>query len=277
MKIYFLFFALFLFACESAEVDEVEIESMNGRVGSDIVDESSAANEINEDAIWSFYEGRMGTYEQQVVLELGILGTEITGRYFYARHQDFLALEGNFDSITETYYLTESYRGKITGYIKFTANSEGNLEGSWSKLEESDPEPFIATKLDLTVDDMQLNVDFERYDFRHEVLIYSGVSNESDVTPVVDEIMISHLDEKYFSFHYSIIGGNGHLGSIDGLGIRTSADSAEYRSPANGCVLSFAFANDSIVISEQEDCSFYRGMRAHFGNSLGKVQKGLVF
>lgn len=277
MKFYYFFSLLFLFACESTESDAIEIESMNGRVGSDIVDQSSEANENNEDAIWSFYEGRMGNYEQQVVLEMGILGTEVTGRYFYARHQDFLALEGNYDSITKTFKLTESYRGKITGYIRFTQTEKGNLEGSWSKLEESQAEPFRATKLDLTLDDVQLDVDFERYDFRHEVLIYSGVSNESDIKPVIDEIMISHLDEKYFSFHYSVVGGNGHLGSMDGIGIRTSVDSAEYLAPLKGCVLNFAFMNDSIVISEKEDCSSYRGMRAHFGNTLGKVQKGLAF
>lgn len=277
MKFYYIFILLCLVACESTDVDALEIETMKGRVGSDIVDQSSEANELNEDAIWSFYEGRMGNYEQQVVLEMGILGTEVTGRYFYARHQDFLALEGNYDSITKIFYLTESYRGKITGYIRFTQNEEGNLEGSWSKLEESQAEPFRATKLDLILDDVQLDVDFERYDFRHEVLIYSGVSNESEIKPVIDEIMISYLDSKHFSFHYSIIGGNGHLGSIDGVGIRTSADSAEYQSPSNGCILNFAFMNDSIAISEKEDCSSYRGMRAHFGNTLGKVQKGLAF
>ncbi len=278
MKIFYFSVFIFLASCDSHQDNESEIESMRGEVASDIVDESSVVNEINEEYLWSAYEGRIGTYEQQVVLEIGILNDEVTGRYFYARHQNFLALEGSYDSLKQEFNLIETFRGKITGYIRCWLDEEGNLDGSWSKQEDGDSELFKAKRLTLgSGDQKRLDVDFLKYNHRHKIQIYSGMSNESDIEYVIDEMMISQLDETYFSFYYSIIGGNGHTGSIDGIGIMNTSDSADFIAPHSGCILGFVFEADSLFIYEKEDCSFYRGMRAHFTNKLGKIEKGLIF
>jgi len=275
---YYIFILLGLFSCQNEQVAEPEIESMRGEIASDIVDESTDIEDINDDHEWSVYQGRIGTYEQQVVIEIGIVENEVTGRYFYARHQNFLSLEGTFDSLTKEFNLIETYRGKTTGQIRCIIDDKGNLDGTWSKSEESEPEPFKATKLSSGDDDKdRLNVEFLKYDNRHEVQIYSGVSNESNREFVVDELMISKIDASHFSFHYSIIGGNRHTGSIDGIGSMSTADSAEFVAPQSGCILGFVFEGDSLSVIEKEDCSYYRGMRAHFTNKLGKIEKGLAF
>ncbi|MFT5778831.1 MAG: hypothetical protein ACI837_001787 [Crocinitomicaceae bacterium] len=273
MKVIYFIPILFLFSCTPTEQDEADIESMHGRVDSEIVDMSASSNERDVQANWIFYEGRVGIYEQQVVIELGISDSTVSGRYFYARHQRFLALEGTYDTLTKEIKLIESYRGKITGYINCIQDVEGNLEGTWSKLEDSDKEPFAATRLELNLDGKRLmNVRFEKYTHAHEILVYNGISNEPAIEKVVDEIVISHINDRYLSFHYSVIGGNAHLGSMDGIAQITEPNLAEYQSPQTECLLRFSFTKDSIAIVEEGDCSSYRGMRAHFGNTLGLIK-----
>jgi hypothetical protein len=273
MKIAYLIPFLFLISCAPKEEEVPGIESMHGRVDSEIVDLNADANEGSMEAWWVFYEGRVGTYEQQVVLELGITDSTVSGRYFYARHQKFLALEGTFDTLTKEIKLVESYRGKITGYINCVQKPDGSLEGSWSKLEEGDKEPFSANPLELNLGGKRLmKVRFEKYTRAHDILVYNGISNEPAIEKVVDEIVVSHINDSYFSYHYSVIGGNAHLGSMDGIAKSNDTKTANYQSQKTDCMLQFSFKKDSISIIEDGNCSYYRGMRAHFGNTLGIIK-----
>ena len=44
---------------------------------------------------------------------------QIEGYYFYVKNQKNLDLEGIYDPIEKRYFLTESYKGEITGYMEF--------------------------------------------------------------------------------------------------------------------------------------------------------------
>ena len=220
---------------------------------------------------WHFYEGVIGIYEQQVVIELGIMEKQVSGRYFYARHQKFLALTGTIDTLSNTLRLTESYNGKTTGYITCTMDENGNLEGSWSKKQDmSDPQPFSVKELkELYLNEReQLNVFFNNFERKHVISVYNGISNVPSEEKVTDALRISHLNETYFVFDYSVIGGNAHLGNIEGIGTMQRRNRGLYTDSIHGCSLRFDFHTDSIVVSEEEDCSYYRGMRVHFGNTL---------
>ncbi len=274
MNKYLLVFPIVaLLACsDPAEVPR--IESMEGQVGTDVVDEkASDSSEATARVTWNFYGGKMGDYLLQIVMELGFTGEEVSGRYFYAKHQKFLALTGVYDSVERTVFLTESYNGRITGYIEATLSEDGELEGEWYRDENSRDvaQPFRASPMALTFDENdQMSVSFAQYMRHHSIQIFNGAERRYDAEAVVDECYVSQLDSRHIVFSYSVYGDNGHHGKIEGVATFNNEDVALCNHEDLGCSLSFQFYPDSLVVRELKDCSSCRGSRAHFNNSLVK-------
>lgn len=266
--------AFFLFGCQSDEDKEPLIESKKGKVASEIQD-TQTNNDVPETE-WRFFEGKFGNMEQQVVIELGFTGLSLSGRYFYARQQKFLTLTGKLDTLDTNNLnikLIESYKGKVTGYLTGHLLEDGSLEGNWFRAKDADPEPFNASPINLSLENReQMLVSFWKYERPHTVLVHDGVSNQPKEESTVDEIMLSDIDDRHFAFYYNIVGANYHLGSVEGIATRVEDDYAIFKSPEEDCMLSFKFENDSLIIEEEEDCSFYRGIGVNFGNRLKKVR-----
>ena len=275
MRFIFAVLTLFLLttSCEEPVADP-EIESMKGSVGTDIADESSGRIGAEDTITWKFFGGEMGDYSMHIVMELGFAGEEVSGRYFYSKHQKFLGLTGTYDSLTNELKLRESYNGKVTGFIDASFSEEGSLEGTWYKDEESMEQPFSASEINLSIGpDEQMDIAFESYVKHHSIRIFNGIERAYDIKSVVDECFINQLDEGHISFSYSITGANGHLGSIQGIATYDKDDRAIFRDEELECELSFEFYQDSMVIREEQSCECCRGARAHFSNSLVKSNK----
>lgn len=261
-----------LLSCNS-EDETPEIESMeNAEVDTEIADKNAGLT--SEDQLeWHFYAGRMGPYEQKVILELGLFEEEVSGRYFYAKHQQFIAITGKYDSIQNQLSLTESYNGNITGYIEASVDAEGILTGSWSKVRNGEKQPFMAKPLNLALDESeQMDVRFLRFEKEHTIEIFDGMdtSTEPDLDEVKDELALSRLDNKHFGFYYQVVGSNSNIGILDGVATVVDKNYAIYTNPNDGCLLSFRFFGDSIEIQEEENCSATRGLHSEFSNRLGK-------
>lgn len=266
--------AFFLFGCQSDEDKESLIESKKGEVASEIQD-TQTNNDVLETE-WRFFEGDLGNMEQQVVIELGFTGLSLSGRYFYARQQKFLTLTGKLDTLDTNNLnikLIESYKGKVTGYLTGRLREDGSLEGNWFRTMDGEPEPFIVSPISLSSENReQMLVSFWKYERPHTILTHDGVSNQPKAENAIDEIMLSDIDARHFAFYYNVLGPNYHVGSVEGIATRVEDDYAIFKSPEDGCMLSFKFENDSLFIEEEEDCSFYRGIGVNFGNRLKKVR-----
>lgn len=267
--LYFAVFFLFLHSCEDNSSAFDQIESLeNKRVNTEI-EEGKAENDTTfQSTNWYFYEGRIGNYQQQIVMELGISGNQVSGRYFYARHQKFLDLNGVIDTISDTLRLAETHLGNITGYLTFKKDSLG-LHGYWQTTLNDAHQFFEAQPISINLGKRdQMAVGFVKYSHPKEVEMYNGMDKKTNRENTIDELALSKIDKKHFAFYYHVFGPNGHTGVLDGIATVIDKDYAIYQH--EDCLLSFKIYTDSIVVEEEEDCSLHRGVRASFNNSLKK-------
>lgn len=248
------------------EVDTTLVQADSQKEKSEVQD-SITAEETPEEVIWGLYEGYLGIYEKHIVMELNISGDQVSGKYFYTKHQKSLDLKGNFNEATNVMSLTESYKGKVTGYLEFKL-SRGIIEGKWMKKKgATESESFKASLINLNKN--EFNLTQNRYEDEHTVLIYNGVDGEDEME-ATDVLTINRIGKKYFSFYYSVVGGNAHLGSIEGFGTLDKAGNGLFKDE-EACELKFTFSNNKAEVEETGDCQYYRGARAYFMGTLKKV------
>ena len=242
--------------------------------------------EINESRM--ILEGSLGIYGNQVIMYLTNTDGRVTGSYFYARHGNDLTLEGLVDPVTGRGTMTEAWDGKTTGYFDFTLSDEG-MRGTWRATTDStDLQPFAFKRLhfpDRTYSDAASKLS-GFYCHVFESWIYVN-GDSADALPkeqtftAWDWLRIRHVEGDVFAFYYSVTGDNGHLGSIQGLARMTGANVAEFTAqyglpgdPRGR--LGFEFEGDSVTATELEDCSDYRGARAHFDDTLKRADEHAV-
>ncbi|MCH2225595.1 MAG: hypothetical protein MK066_12565 [Crocinitomicaceae bacterium] len=271
MRFVSILFLTFLFAgCNTSEKQVPEIESINGVVESDITAGNSELNSENT-VIWSFYEATIGEYDQQIIIELATDGMNVSGRYFYAKHQRFLTLMGTFDTLNQYYHLTESYKGVPTGYLDFELTDDLCIQGNWMKDQDTSIAriPFMGKKLDLFLNNReQMNVRFAEFEREHDILNHSLNGNSPIKESVLDEFKISLIDQKHFAFYFHTISDHAHLGTLQGIATLVEKDYAIFNATDDNCMLSFRFFEDSIVIEEEENCSNYRGANAIYNSTV---------
>lgn len=271
MRFLTVLFLIFLFArCNNSDEQVLEIESINGKVESDI---TAGNSEIDPENVvtWSFFEATIGDYRQQIIIELATAGTEVSGRYFYAKHQRFLTLIGTFDTLTERYQLTESYKGEPTGYLGFQLTDDLCIQGNWTRDEDTSTleVPFSGKKLDLYLNNReQMDVRFSEFEREHIVLNHLLNGDAPVEEPVLDEFKVSTIDQKHFAFYFHTISDNTHLGTLQGIATMVEKDYAIFNATDNNCMLSFRFFEDSIVIEEEENCSDYRGANVIYNSTV---------
>lgn len=270
----FLFVALFAFALAhfpscSSTVDQTEQNETEKVPADDSQIESGIEGEDENEQIeevWALYEGTLGLYEQQVVMELRITGDQVSGNYFYAKHQKLIQLSGTFDEDKQLVKVTESYKGKPTGYLEFYVE-KGELTGKWMKKSgASEKENFSAELVPLSKENYKLEL--QEYENPHVINVYNGATEEDEQMEVTDELKMSKLGKGFFAFYYSVTGGNAHMGTVEGLGETSGGTS--YFEGEDACRLEFKFNNKTLVVTEAKSCSYYRGAHAYFDGTLTK-------
>ncbi|MGB0915330.1 MAG: hypothetical protein ACPGVI_04615 [Crocinitomicaceae bacterium] len=240
------------------ELDEMNPQQIDKNEGLDAVEKI--------DSSWFLFEGRMGQYESNIVMELNIANGAVSGRYYYARHQKYLTLNGTIDKSGEV-ELTESYKGEKTGYLNFVLTED--IKGTWKATPDSDDlQKFEANQI-TTVSKENYKPTFSAYEYDHITRIYNGPDLPSDDVDVTDRMTFNTISDSLAAFYYNVVGANGHLGSINGLaknidGIWTFKDDGE-------CTLTIKFDGKQANINE-EDCGYYRGARAYFEGTLDQVK-----
>lgn len=218
-------------------------------------------NEEQKETFWGIYSGHLGYYDQQIVMQLSITGDKATGNYFYAKHQKQIQLSGTYDDHRDEVLLVETYKGKVTGHMKFTLLNDV-IKGSWSKKIGGEKENLEAELISIKKKDY--HPEFRHYERVDTILVYNY--DRTDEEAVTSLINISHLSDDYFAFYFFTIGGNAHMGTLEGLATH-SKEQGVY-SDNDRCELLFHFKDKSVQVEESKDCSDYHGAHASFQQTL---------
>lgn len=231
-----------------------------------ISDEIAPKEEEEIESTWFLIQGVMGIYSSNIVMELNIADGEVRGRYFYARHQKYLTLNGTIDKSGEV-QLTESYKGKPTGYLNFVLADE--IKGTWKATPDSDDIQKIEAAQITSISKENYKPTFSAYEYDHITSIYNGPDIPADDIDVTDRLTFNTLSDSLATFYYGITGANGHTGSIGG--VATKIDNMWVYKDGGECTLTIKFDGKHANINE-EDCGYYRGARAYFEGTLDQVK-----
>ena len=233
MKYLFLLVIPFgIWSCgEPAKEEEGEILEYDGE---EITEESM---EYYEDEDEGDFEGvdmkhvlfcRIGLYQEAAIMVLDWMDEDengvfpIKGYYFYVKHQKNLDLDGYSEPSTRGIYLTESYKGKETGYMQFAQDAHiqpWDGENYWAPEKGSaDKQEFYSEDL-ITTDPMDANIalQYQQFTNPHEISMYMGDEEGEVVEDVTDELNWVIINEEYFAFDISTTGRNGHTGTANGV------------------------------------------------------------
>lgn len=262
-----LFFALVGAGC--SETPENVAPTTEDKISTEVdisdSEQDSEGEESSDERVWGVYAGKLGLYGQEVVMELIISGNKVSGSYFYAKHQKALQLDGAYNEASQKFQVTERYKGKTTGYMEFTL-LKGELIGYWmKKAGATEKEDFQASLL--PVDEKDFRVVHSVYENKHEMSIYNA--EDPEVEMVSDVLKVSQLGKGLFTFYYNVVGGTGHLGSLDGLG-QTQNGKSTFK--LDECELQFDFSSTRAEVHETGDCQAFRGARVYFEGSLNKIR-----
>jgi len=206
-----------------------------------------------------------------VILELSFSGDSIFGGYWYLKHGKKLTLTGKASPKSNQINLTESYKGKTTG--KFVLiNQEDSLVGSWVAPNNSATAQNVHLKRVLKDQESPFKPKFEKFVWEHEISIYNynGEDEQSIVREMAEDDMNLVKIGDFVLFNYTVIGSNAHVGYISGLA-PLKGKKAIYKGE-KPCELSIEFVNEKTIKTDEDDCSYYRGMRAYFQGELKKVK-----
>ena len=221
-----------------------------------------------EESFWGLYEGEVGLYSQQVVMELSIKENTVTGSYFYAKHRKLLQLNGSIDGTTNKVKLEEKYKGKTTGYLEFIWD-EDKINGSWSKSPSSEKESLELSLL--PIKKQEYNPSYIAYE-KTILIDEHGFDNHGNDSifqePRTNYIYISQLNESTFCFHYHVFGRNFHMGTIEGIAYKEN-DSHYVFKDKLGCELQFTKSEKTIDVNES-NCETHHGAFAYFDGTLNK-------
>ena len=266
--IYLSITAIVLNSCSSDTTEE--LTDTVPEVVAEEQQEGLVEQEVEEfDSIRGIYEGYIGLYEKHVVMDVTLVGDQVSGSYFYTKHQKPLSLEGTFDQASNAFKVIESYKGKETGYMEFTISKDGEIEGVWL-IEDGAEEEEMVSLLKMNVAPEEYEPKFSRYEVTHDLMIFNGEENEN--FEATSELVINKIDHNHFSFYMHVIGGNAHVGSIEGLGIYnpTNKNTGKFYD-GDLCGLDFIF-NDNDVEVIEDNCGYYHGAHAYFSDTFFKVK-----
>jgi hypothetical protein len=223
------------------------------------------------DSLWNYYAGSVGTYDSPIVMELSFNGTDVTGNYWYAKHKKRIHLKGKLDSTTQEVKLDEFVKGKITGHFTFKVE-EDQIQGSWfspTATADSEKETFYCETMH-TAAQKHMAPTFDQYEFVHKIDVFDPEIDDFKTEEVTDYCSITNIGNDRFILIYDILGHNYHMGSISGTGKYLTPKLGQFKGE-EGCEISIKFFDNYIVVEEEQNCNYFKGLRAYFGGTLSKV------
>jgi len=191
---------------------------------------------------------------------------EVEGYYYYVKNQKNLDLSGGLDIINGQYMLTESYKGKPTGYMEFSTNDFG--KNFWAVSQENtNQQEFNFQKIEPKNENApSFRVKKQKYSDKHQV---QDMSLEEEVfEEVEDKLAMVFVDDDKMFFDYSVVRTNFHMGSASGMAEMISEGVYVFYGE-EGCELTFEVAENTVDVTE-ETCEYYHGFRANLGGSYSK-------
>lgn len=269
----FFFFLLLIIACRPATSPDEGAEEAPVTAASEATSPevpSVLPAEATETPQSRYFYGQIDEFGPFVHLELTETEGAVSGRYFYAKHQKMLTLEGHLDT-SGNYTLDEFHDGAMTGRWKFILDDNDALVGEWVSLPAASKLlPLVASPVPPASREAQQAVEFASYAHRFETGMFNPTTQSNEVFEAVSLLKVGFLGAEGFLFWYDVIGVNGHTGNLEGFAYMTSADTAEFVEE-EGCMLSFTFDWDKETVSiTEKDCEAFRGARAFFQGELQK-------
>lgn len=269
------------YSCTAPEKEEEgQIMEYAGDEDSEALDESvEDAEEEDEFSITytQVLETYIGIYQDLAIMILKQeKGTNddgtvnVTGYYFYEKHQKNLDLEGVMDPISGKYVLTESYKGKTTGYMEFIPGIAD--ESFWTPANNTSDEQELNAKL-LTGGDpleMTLELNHGQYKYKHNVMM---MVDEDENFEATDELNVTFINDEYMAFYINVTRTNAHLGSVAGVA-KVYGDHARYLVDEGDeymlCDLEFDLSEAGEIKVIENDCSSWHGAYASFDGTYKK-------
>ncbi len=233
------------------------------------------------------FTGSLGLYGSIVAMQVSQRDGKVSGSYFYVEHGKELSLQGEIDPVTGRGTMTEKWEGEITGYFDFTLTDNGMM-GTWRATLDDEAHPLDFRRLDLSdatyAKQASALSGFYCRTFDSWVYVNGATPDappKEKAHDAWDWLRVRHVGGNVLAFHYRVMADNGHQGAVGGLANMTSVGTAEFTA-ADGLPgrprgrLGFEFDGDTVTITEQEDCSYYRGERAHFDGTLHRADEHAV-
>ncbi len=269
MKLLYTFLALVLIVSCQQENETKESKNSPGELSKQ--EQESPQQEIKEKKetpkSYDYYAGTIGLYGEAVLMEVNADNNVITGRYWYLKHGRQIQLSGTTSAKGNEWQVEESVKNVVTGIMTLEITGD-ELSGQWhapgkkSELQEVNLQKVYHTE------EGRIDPKFENYTFSKTISIYNGEEDEEE--EVTDDLRLVRIGN-YVLFQYFVIGHNAHVGHINGLAMFETKNKAIYKGE-NACELSMTFDGNKVTVVEEEDCSYYRGMRAYFEGTLTKVK-----
>lgn len=276
---YLLIAVVFLPDCSPPEKEqEGQIMEYAGEEDNTEEDEPAPENESDEEEFetkWTqVVEANIGTsgelaimiLKEQAQNEEGLI--EITGYYFYVAHQKNLDLKGTKDPKTGKYILTESYKGKTSGYMEFITGKPD--QSFWAPSKGGEKQDMSAKNL--TGGDpyeMTLTLNHGNYIYEHEVTMMTGEENWNNT----DELKVTFINDDYMAFDINVVRTNAHLGAVSGIA-RVSEDKARYLVDEDDefsiCDISFDLSQKNEITVVENNCTIWHGAYATFDGTYVK-------
>ncbi|MFT4600509.1 MAG: hypothetical protein ACI857_000683 [Arenicella sp.] len=215
-----------------------------------------------------YQEPALMIIEEEVTDEINGDGdyAEVKGYYYYVKNQKNLDVEGGLDIINGQYMLSESYKGKSSGYMQFSTNDFGKDFWSVSK-DDKDQQEFNFHKIEPKDEEARsFTIKKQKYVDKHQV---QDMSLEEEVfEEVEDKLAMVFIDDDKMIFDYSVVRGNFHTGGADGMAYKNT-DGNYIFNGEEGCELTFVVGEDNVEVSEN-NCGYYHGARARLDGSYSK-------
>ena len=257
---YLLLFLVFVSCTENQQNDNEKASKEESSV------QEEEENQPEEEIKWDYYAGTVGLYGEEVVMQISVNKSDISGGYWYVKHGKKLTLSGQTVAKFDEWKFEESYNGKATGRFSVT-NYGDSLIGQWFAPGKDEGQEVNLKRI--ISDSEEIELSFDTYTYSHVVPIFFGEEEDEEIE-VVDEFKSSRIGD-YLLFSYEVTGTNAHTGHISGLAEMVNDNKAIFKGEME-CELTIEFTDYKTVNVDETDCHYYRGMRAYFSGELKKVR-----
>lgn len=260
---YYILLGIALASCQQ-EAETEEQPKKEQEVRDQVAIEDST--KVKTTKTYDYYAGTIGLYGEDVLVEVCKEDLSISGGYWYLKHGKRIELSGSVAPKSSEWQLEESVKGVVTGNMTLQL-SDDSLVGQWyAPGKRSELQPVVLRRV-LDGNEGTFNPEFEEYERKKTITMYDGSEDREEETS--DDLKLVRIGE-YVLFQYYVIGTNAHVGHINGLAKMTSDKKAVFKGE-EACELTLSFGDDEVNVMEN-DCSYYRGMRAYFDGTLKKVR-----